>query len=583
MPLSRQINADKVLTQAREHSATHRHGRPTVHEMLGRDTPESVDRHPNAATDYGTQPVPKYQIPSKGVSPQEAYAICNNELSLDGNPLLNLASFVHTSMNEYADRLMHENRMKNLIDQDEYPATQLLHTRLISMLAKLWHADDVAEDATGTATTGSSEAIQLAGLAMKKAWQARRKAQGKSIHEPGPNIVMGANAQVALEKAARYFDIEGRFVPVDESTRYCMDPKRAMELVDENTIGIFVILGSFPPPGPLGASQSDPFFAGSTYTGAYENVQEMSDLLDEYEAKTGISIPIHVDGASGAMFAPFATPSLVWDFRIKRVVSINTSLHKWGKTYVGAGAIVWRSKEHLPTELVFKLTYLGSVEYSFSLNFSRPAAPVIAAYYNMIYLGFDGYRRISLHDAKNARLFARALERSKYYKVVSETHRPKGENSQSLIDKAKQSTGLTDEIDAYIPGLPVVAFKFSDEFVREYPRIQQRSIQLQMRQRQWIIPNYSLPENAQGEEVLRVVMRETFNEDMVERLFSDLVVVTEELMEEHKADVPHPGHGVGRNVAQSTDAGSKAIGNVAERLAASHGDGTVPVGHDSVC
>ncbi|BGP42873.1 glutamate decarboxylase gad1 [Rhodotorula kratochvilovae] len=571
MPLSRQINADKVLKQAREHSATHRPGRPTVHEMLGRDSPSAVDRHPNAATDYGTSPVPKYQIPSKGVSAEEAYAICNNELSLDGNPLLNLASFVHTSMNEYADRLMHENRMKNLIDQDEYPATQLLHTRLISMLAKLWHADDVAENATGTATTGSSEAIQLAGLAMKKAWQARRKAQGKSIHEPGPNIVLGANAQVALEKAARYFDIEGRYVPVDESTRYCMDPKRAMELVDENTIGIFVILGS-------------------TYTGAYENVQEMSNLLDEYEAKAGISIPIHVDGASGALYAPFATPSLVWDFRIPRVVSINSSLHKWGKAYVGVGAIVWRSKEHLPNELVFRLTYLGSVEYSFSLNFSRPAAPVIAAYFNMIYLGFDGYRRISLHDAKNARLFARALERSKYYKVVSEIHRLKsdaeGGDSQSLLDKAKQSTGLSNEIDAYIPGLPVIAFKFSDEFVREYPRIKQRSIQLQMRQRQWIIPNYSLPENAQGEEVLRVVMRETFNEDMVERLFTDLITVTEELMEEHKADVPHPGH----NVAQqqpgqgpSDGTGSKKVGDVAERLAASHGDGTVPIGHDSVC
>jgi len=109
----------------------------------------------------------------------------------------------------------------------------------------------------------------------------------------------------------------------------------------------------------------------------------MSDLLDEYERKTGISVPIHVDGASGAMFAPFATPSLIWDFRIpvrlfhtrlgargslpfralsvpsralsvpvltmlpaQRVVSINTSLHKWGKAYVGVGAVLWRSKEH---------------------------------------------------------------------------------------------------------------------------------------------------------------------------------------------------------------------------------------------
>ena len=42
---------------------------------------------------------------------------------------------------------------------------------------------------------------------MKRIWQEKRKAAGKSIHEPGPNIVMGANAQVALEKFARYFEV----------------------------------------------------------------------------------------------------------------------------------------------------------------------------------------------------------------------------------------------------------------------------------------------------------------------------------------------------------------------------------------
>ena len=72
----------------------------------------------------------------------------------------------------------------------------------------------------------------------------------------------------------------------------------------------------------------------------------MSDLLDAYEAKTGISVPIHVDGASGAFYAPFASPKLVWDFRIKRVVSINASGHKWGATYVGCGFAVWRDKAH---------------------------------------------------------------------------------------------------------------------------------------------------------------------------------------------------------------------------------------------
>lgn len=175
------------------------------------------------------------------------------------------------------------------------------------MLADLWNAPS-GKQAIGTATTGSSEAIQLGGLAMKRIWQEKRKAAGKSIHEPGPNIVMGANAQVALEKFARYFEVECRLVPVSVESKYRLDPKKAMEYVDENTIGIFVILGS-------------------TYTGHYEPVKEISDLLDEYEAKTGHSVPIHgastfyligclvtylliVDGASGGFIAPFATVCL---------------------------------------------------------------------------------------------------------------------------------------------------------------------------------------------------------------------------------------------------------------------------------
>ena len=111
------------------------------------------------------------------------------------------------------------------------------------MLADVWNAPS-SKQAIGTATTGSSEAIQLGGLAMKRIWQQKRKAAGLSIHEPGPNIVMGANAQVALEKFARYFEVECRLVPISVESKYRLDPKKAMEYIDENTIGVFVILGS---------------------------------------------------------------------------------------------------------------------------------------------------------------------------------------------------------------------------------------------------------------------------------------------------------------------------------------------------
>ncbi|KAF8270355.1 glutamate decarboxylase [Lactarius quietus] len=491
MALSKHVNPEHILKESKD--------KRSAHTFTGSGH-NKVHHSARYGSRYASDSVPKYRIPTKGVDETTAYRMIHDELSLDGQPLLNLASFVQTWMSPTADKLMLENISKNLIDQDEYPMTQDIHTRCISMLAELWHAP-AHHNAVGTATTGSSEAIQLGGLAMKRIWQEKRKAAGKSIHEPGPNIVMGANAQVALEKFARYFDVEMRLVPISLESKYRLDPKKAMEYIDENTIGVYVILGS-------------------TYTGHYEPVKEMSDLLDEYEAKTGHSVPIHVDGASGGFFAPFATPKLEWDFKIPRVVSINTSGHKFGLCYVGVGWVIWRSPKYLPKDLIFELHYLGSVEYSFSLNFSRPAHPIIAQYFNFLNLGFEGYRNIALGDLKNARTLSRALERTGFFHVLSDIHRHVGGASNHVDD---------DDVEVYEPGLPVVAFRFSDDFQKKYPDIQQKWVQTLLRTKGWIVPNYDLAPDLSQIDILRVVVKENFTEALLDRLIIDLVEIVEDL------------------------------------------------------
>lgn len=505
MVLSKGINPDVLIKEAQDHHVLHGH-QSRLHSSNNHHVTSPYSAR------YGTALVPKYKLPLKGSDAKTAYQIIHDELTLDGSPNLNLASFVHTWMPDEANKLMMENLSKNLIDQDEYPMTQMIHTRCVSILANLWNAPD-PHNAIGTATTGSSEAIQLGGLAMKRIWQEKRKAAGKSIHEPGPNIVMGANAQVALEKFARYFEVECRLVPVSKESHYRLDAKKAMQYVDENTIGVYVILGS-------------------TYTGHYEPVKEMADLLDEYEAKTGHSVPIHVDGASGGFIAPFATPKLEWDFRIPRVVSINTSGHKFGLSYVGVGWVIWRSKEFLPKDLIFELHYLGSVEYSFSLNFSRPAHPIIAQYYNFLHLGFEGYKAVALDDLKNARLLSRALENSGLFEVLSDIHRP----VENLSTAVKGAVGLDEEnVENYIPGLPVVSFRFSDDYRAKNPDVQQKWVQTLLRAKGWIVPNYELAPDLQNVEILRVVVRESVTADMVDRLVADLVDIVQQLAQ---ADSP---------------------------------------------
>ena len=109
---------------------------------------------------------------------------------------------------------------------------------------------------------------------------------------------------------------------------------------------------------------------------------------------------------------------------------------KFGGCQVGVGWIIWRSHKFLPKDLIFELHYLGSVEYSFSLNFSRPAAPIIAQYFMFLHLGFSGYRATALQDLKNARTLSRALENSGYYEVLSDIHRPA---SSSVVGDVKSS------------------------------------------------------------------------------------------------------------------------------------------------
>jgi glutamate decarboxylase len=341
--------------------------------------------------------VPRNEFPATGIDPDIAYQIVHDELMLDGNARLNLATFVTTWMEPQATRLMTESFDKNMIDKDEYPRTADLEMRCVRMLARLWHVTDV-DKAIGCSTIGSSEACMLAGLALKRRWQHARRAAGKQADRP--NIVMGVNVQICWEKFANYWDVEPRLVPM-EGDRFHLSPQEAVARCDENTIGVVTILGS-------------------TFDGSYEPVAEICAALDELHERTGLDIQVHVDGASGAMIAPFCDPDLKWDFQLPRVASINASGHKYGLVYPGVGWVVWRDSAALPEDLVFRVNYLGGNMPTFALTFSRPGSQVIAQYYNFIRLGLDGYQRVQQYCPRGGDLTGRADRR---VRPISSAHR----------------------------------------------------------------------------------------------------------------------------------------------------------------
>ncbi len=427
---------------------------------------DRTDGFPGPLYDLETQPVPRFELPAGEIAPDAAYQIIHDELMLDGSARLNVATFVTTWMEPQARSLMAECLDKNMIDKDEYPQTAAIEARCVNILSNLWHAPET-EEATGCSTTGSSEAVMLAALALKRRWQKRRRADGMPADRP--NIVMGRNVQVCWEKFANYWDVEMRLVPM-EGQRFHLSPEEAVARCDENTIGVCAILGS-------------------TFDGSYEPVADICAALDVFEQESGIDVPVHVDGASGGMVAPFIDPDLVWDFRLPRVASINTSGHKYGLVYPGVGWIVWRDVESLPDELIFRVNYLGDTMPTFALNFSRPGAQVVAQYYNFMRLGFEGYRRVQQYARDVAMGLAARLDELGPFDLL--TH--------------------GDE-------LPVFAMALKPE-VENYTVF---DLSLALRERGWQVPAYTFPENRTDLAALRVVVRRGFTHDMADMLLADV-------------------------------------------------------------
>ncbi len=410
--------------------------------------------------------IPRDEIPGGELAPDVAYQIIHDELMLDGNARLNLATFVTTWMEPQAQTLMAECLDKNMIDKDEYPQTAELEMRCVNIISRLWHAPDPAH-AAGCSTTGSSEAAMLGGLALKRRWQQRRKAEGKPADKP--NLVMGINVQVCWEKFANYWDVEMRLVPM-EGERYHLSADEAVKLCDENTIGVVAILGS-------------------TFDGSYEPVKEICAALDDFQKKTGIDVPVHVDGASGGFVAPFVDPDLACDFRLDRVASINASGHKYGLVYPGVGWILWRDAAALPEDLIFWVNYLGDDMPTFALNFSRPGAQVVAQYYNFLRLGFDGYRRVQGYAREVATQLSARIE---------------GLGPFRLLTRGDE--------------LPVFAFTLADG-IDNYTVF---DVSNALRERGWLVPAYTFPKNREDLAALRVVVKRGFSHDVADLLVKDL-------------------------------------------------------------
>jgi glutamate decarboxylase len=423
-------------------------------------------------TRYFAQPLPRDRFPDEGMDARDAYELIHLGLRVDGQPSMNLASFVTTWMEPEAEQLIHEAMSTNHIDHEEYPIAERIETICARMLADLWHAPSL-DDAVGVATIGSSEAIMLGLLAAKFHWRNRRQAEGRPADRP--NVVYGAETHIVWDKFTRYFDVEMRKIPL-RADHFVLHPDDVAERVDENTIAVGAVLGT-------------------TFIGENDPISEINDVLCDLKATRGWDVPIHVDAASGGFIAPFSRPDERWDFRLEQVASINASGHKYGLVYPGVGWLVFRDRSRLPSDLVFNVNYLGSEQPTFTFNFSRSSAMIQAQYYNFVRLGRRGYTAIVETMLANARYLNERLAATGRFQVLN-------------------------------PGLaePVVTFRLAPGHQFDEFHLSDR-----LRQHGWIVPAYTLPPNAQHVTVLRVVVRNDMSRDKVDILMAHLDEACREL------------------------------------------------------
>ena len=440
------------------------------------------------------QPAPAERIPQHRTRAEIAYQMVKDETFPQTQPRLNLATFVTTYMDDYGTKLMNEAVGINYIDETEYPRVAVMCGRCINMVANMWNTPEKGDWKTGAVGIGSSEACMLGGVAAWLRWREHRKAEGKPYDKP--NLVMSTAYQVVWEKFCQLWQIEMRTVPITHE-HPTLDIDGALNMCDENTICIVPIMGV-------------------TWTGMNDDVEALNTALDEYNGRTGYNIPIHIDAASGGFILPFLNPEKKWDFRLKWVYSISTSGHKYGLVYPGLGWVVWKDKKYLPKDMSFSVNYLGASISQVGLNFSRPAAQILAQYYNFIHLGVEGYTEIHSNSMDIAKYCHKAISKMPCFKNYSETL----ENPLFI---------WTMDPD-YEKGAKWTLFDLQDKLM----------------QSGWMVPAYTMPKDIEDIVVMRIVVRQGMSRDMADMLIEDITNAVAEL---EKLEYPTPT----RIAAQKTE------------------------------
>lgn len=209
-------------------------------------------------------------------------------------------------------------------------------------------------------------------------------------------------------------------------------------------------------------------------------------------------------------------------------MSINVSGHKYGLAYPGVGWALWRSSEFLPEDLVFRLSYLGKSQESYTLNFTRGSSHVIAQYCKVHVVAVT----VTNTDLNAADQFTR-LGRGGYTQVIKSITRVALYLSEALRGLGFSILSKPNGID----GIPVVAFKLD---LSKHVGFDEFDVSHALERKGWLVPAYHMAEGARQIKLLRAVCRVDFTQDLCKKFLRDCTSAMQELR-------VHGGKGFGRD------------------------------------
>ena len=255
----------------------------------------------------------------------------------------------------------------NPLHPDIWPSAAKYEAEIVSMTAHMLgggaqeHPVGSPQGVCGSVSSGGSESILLA----MKTYRDRARAE-KGI--TAPEMVVPVSAHAAFDKAAQYFNIAMRRIPLTEDFR--ADVAAAEAAMTENTIVVVGSATNFP----------------------YGTIDPIDELAALAQAR---GIGFHTDSCLGGYFLPWveklghAVPG--FDFRVPGVTSMSCDTHKYGYAAKGTSVVLYRGQALRHYQYFTTSDWPGGLYSSPTFFGSRPGGLSAACWASLVSIGEEGY------------------------------------------------------------------------------------------------------------------------------------------------------------------------------------------------